>query len=87
MTIEELERLDTTPYDYVEVIDVIAHSFNELEGYQYDVPLQVIGKDGNNKEVTITANSSDWYRLEFYWGDEVRIDKEHIEEWLNVDLF
>lgn len=48
MTIEELERLDTTPYDYVEVIDVIAHGFNELEGYQYDVPLRFIGKDDNN---------------------------------------
>ena len=87
MTIEELERLNTTPYEYVEVLDVIAHDFNEMEGYQYTIPLRFIAKNGNNREVTITTNSSGLYRLEFYWGDEVRIDKEHIEEWLNADLF
>lgn len=87
MTIEELERIDTTPYEYVEVLDIIAHDFNQMEGYQYTIPLRFIAKDSNNKGVTVTTNSSGLYRFEFYWGDEVRIDKEHIEEWLNADLF
>lgn len=89
--IYEFLKKNKDKIEYVKATRYFAYGFNEMEGFQWDINVKIITKDGyKNKMIQIATNST--YLESFQYDEENEIyysDEEfhdEFESWLNTAI-